>query len=492
MERAVTSAFKVALTYAIFAMLWILFSDLAVETLLDSPSMQAVAQTYKGIAFVIITALLLLGLVVKSNNAIEKSSDMDSLTGLHSLSLFVRTLNQTIRQLGPNEQLILGYLDIDDFRRINESLGYERADNFLKDLALNLNDTLLPGSFASRLHADQFASFARISGEYDMDEHMQDIQRLYSKLSRSYGIDSTCCISVAIYPQDGGSAKELMVSATEALSIAKEKKNAIQYHDKALTEKALQRRQLTLDLRKAIENEDLTIVYQPKYNLKTMEATGVEVLVRWEHPTKGFIPPDIFIPLAENHELTGSISMLVVRRIAEELGSSGLLGNKIKSVAMNVSATEFNADQDMYKLVDYIKSFENVAPYMNIEITETATLDNMAKSVEIISSLQKNGISISIDDFGTGYTSLTMLKELTIDEIKIDRSYISEVETDSRSKTIVSAIIAMSDSFGINLVAEGIETEQQLKILQQMGCQQAQGYYLGRPMKLDDLIKHIG
>ncbi len=491
MERAVTSAFKVALTYAVFATLWILFSDLAVETLIDSPKMQAVAQTYKGLAFVVITALLLLGLVVKSNSALEKANDMDSLTGLHSLTLFVRTLNQTIKQLRPDEQLILGYLDIDDFRRINESLGYEKADNFLKELAQQLSETLLPGSFASRLHADQFASFVRITDEYDMDEHMQDIQRLYSKLSRSYGIDSTCCISVAIYPQDGSSAKELMVSATEALSIAKEKKNAIQYHDKALTEKALQRRQLTMDLRKAIENEDLSIVYQPKYNLKTMEATGVEVLVRWEHPKKGFIPPDIFIPLAENHELTGSISMLVVRKIAEELGKTDLLGSKIKNVAMNVSATEFNSEKEMYKLVDYIKSFGSISPYMNIEITETATLDNMAKSVEIISSLQSNGISISIDDFGTGYTSLTMLKELTIDEIKIDRSYISEVETDSRSKTIVSAIIAMSDSFGINLVAEGIETEQQLKILQQMGCQQAQGYYLGRPMKIENLIKHI-
>ncbi len=428
---------------------------------------------------------------MKNNNALEKATDMDSLTGLHSLTMFVRTLNLTIKQLKKDEQLILGYLDIDDFRRINESLGYEKADNFLRELAQGINDTLLPGSFAARLHADQFASFAKITGEYDMDKHMQDIQRLYNRLSKSYGMESTCCISVAIYPQDGSSAKELMVSATEALSVAKEKKNAIQYHDKELTERAFQRRQLSLDLRNALENEELTVVYQPKYDLKTLEATGVEVLVRWNHPVKGFIAPDLFIPIAESNGLTGLISRLVVRKVEQELKDSGLLGNQVKSIAINVSATEFNNPEEMYSLVDYIKSNEAIAPYMNIEITETATLDNMVKSVELISSLQKNGISISIDDFGTGYTSLTMLKDLTVDEIKIDRSYISEVETDNRSKTIVNAIIAMTNSFGINLVAEGVETERQLNILQEMGCQQAQGYYLGRPMPVEKLIEHL-
>ncbi len=152
MNRTVTSAVKVAATYALFATLWILFSDLAVETLLPNAEMRAVAQTYKGIAFVVITAGLLLAMVLKGNNALEKANDMDSLTGLHSMTMFVRTLNLTIRQLKPNEQLILGYLDIDDFKRINDAIGFEKADAFLRDLAQALNQALLPGSFASRLH----------------------------------------------------------------------------------------------------------------------------------------------------------------------------------------------------------------------------------------------------------------------------------------------------------------------------------------------------
>lgn len=162
-----------------------------------------------------------------------------------------------------------------------------------------------------------------------------------------------------------------------------------------------------------------------------------------------------------------------------------------KTIAVNVSAAEFNNADEMHELVRFIQAQESIAPFISIEITETATLDNLNNSVEVISSLQKCGIAISIDDFGTGYTSLAMLKDLTVDEIKIDRSYISEVDNDDRSRTIVSAIIAMTNSFGINLVAEGVETETQLKILQEMGCQQAQGYYLGRPMPLQQLIEHL-
>lgn len=491
MDKAVTSAVKVAASYALFATLWILFSDLAVETVLDSAQLRALAQTYKGLAFVTITALLLLTMVIKANYAIEKSTDMDSLTGLHSLTMFVRTLNNSIKSLKPGEQLLIGYLDIDDFKHINETLGFERADAFLQDLALAIEQTLLPGSFAARLHADQFASFTRFTGGYDMDQHTQEIQRLYNRVAKAYGIESTCCISVALYPEDGRTARELMVSATEALNIAKQKKNAIQFHDKQLTEKALQRRQMLLDLSHAIKNEELSVAYQPKYELKTMKATGVEVLVRWNHPQKGFIPPDQFIPLAENQGMTALITRFVIKKAEDELGNSQLLGNTISNIAINVSAAEFNNSAEMKELSHFIKSHKKVASFINIEITETATLDDMQASIKIISQLQKDGISISVDDFGTGYTSLAMLKDLTVDEIKIDRSYISEIENDSRSKTIVSAIIAMTNSFGINLVAEGVETESQLSLLKEMGCQQAQGYFLGRPVPIAQLIEHL-
>ncbi|WP_268844302.1 diguanylate cyclase domain-containing protein, partial [Vibrio anguillarum] len=269
---------------------------------------------------------------------------------MHSLSMFVRTLNITIKKLKSNERFILCYLDVDDFKSINETLGFERADAFLQDLAHDINEMALPGSLVSRLHADQFASFVKLSDAVDMDSHVRSVQRLYTHRAKQHNIETTCCIGVAIYPADGISARELMVSATEALNVAKKQKNAIQYHDKTLTEKAMQRRQMVLDLRLAIDDDSLTVVYQPKYDLKTLTVNGVEVLIRWNHPVKGAIPPDVFIPLAEDNGLTGAISKFVVGKVSQELGRSGILGTQIKHVAVNVSATEFNNADEMYEL----------------------------------------------------------------------------------------------------------------------------------------------
>ncbi|WP_286233983.1 putative bifunctional diguanylate cyclase/phosphodiesterase [Thalassotalea sediminis] len=493
MDKVVSSAVRIAFYYAIFAGLWILFSDLAVETFIDSANLRALAQTYKGLAFVVVTAMLLLILVYQNNRTLEKSNDLDSLTGLHSINMFIRTLDKSIRKLKPNEQIILGFLDIDDFKTLNDTIGFERADLFLQELAVDITEITLSGSVTARLQADQFASFAIIdtNDEFDMDDHVLGFQRLFAHRAKKQNIDATCCIGVALFPNDGVTAKELMVSATEALGVAKQQKNAIQYHDQALTNKAMQRRQMVLDLRQAIQEDKLTIVYQPKYDLNTLTVSGVEVLVRWVHDKHGFISPAEFIPLAEDNHLTSAISMLVVRKAAEQLHNANLLGSGLKHVAINVSATEFNNLEEMRALTQFIQKLDYFSPYVRIEITETATLTDIKKSVGVIADLQESGITFSIDDFGTGYTSLTMLKDLTVDEIKIDRSFVSEIEHDERSKTIVNAIIAMAQSFGVNIVAEGIETAKQMSLLQTMGCQEAQGFYLAKPMPINELVTHL-
>ncbi|QSX32321.1 bifunctional diguanylate cyclase/phosphodiesterase [Shewanella avicenniae] len=492
MERAMLSALKVATIYAAFATLWILFSDMAVQVMVESPHLRTLAQTYKGIAFVIITALMLLGLVFRSNRVIEKANDMDHLTSLHSMSMFIRTLSLNIQQLKPNEQLVLGYLDIDDFKTINETLGYEKADIFLQHFAHDLAAVSLPGACLSRLHADQFASFIKYDHSFDIGDHAQHLQRVFNHCAKQHGLDSTCSIGVALYPMDGSNVKELMSSAQGALNVAKQKKDAIQFHDKSMTEKAMQRRELVAELRQAIAQDKLTVVYQPKYELGSLNVSGVEVLVRWNHPTRGYISPDVFIPLAEDHGLTNAISKLVVDKATTELSHANLLGQPLQHIAINVSAAEFNNPEEMASLTDFIiNGHQQLAPFARIEITETATLIDMGNSMDIIAKLQASGITFSIDDFGTGYTSLAMLKDLTVDEIKIDRSFVAELERDPRSRTIVSAIIAMAKSFDIHVVAEGVETEHQLTILQQLGCHQAQGFFLARPMPIEDLQHHL-
>ena len=491
MNNSTTSALRVALIYVIFAAAWILFSDSIVESVLADADLITQVQTYKGLAFVIVTAALLFFLILRSNQALERANDMDSLTGLHNINLFIRSLDLRIKNSKPGERLILGNLDIDDFRLINESLGFERANDLLKDLAFHFEYNSLPSAVIARMQADQFASFGPYEEDVDMEAHIRGFQSIFAQRCQQFEIEATCSMGVAVYPKDGSNAKELMVAATDALNIAKLTKNAIQYHDKALTEKALLRRQMLLDLQQATSNEQLTVVYQPKYTLSDQVASGVEVLVRWNHAQHGFISPDIFIPLAEENGLSNAISKLVVKKSSQELGQSGLLGNKIKHVAVNVSATEFNNADKMYKLTQFILTQSTLATCMRIEITETATLNDMKKSLSIISNLQASGLTFSVDDFGTGYTSLAMLKDLTVDEIKIDRSFVSEIEHDPRSKTIVNAIIAMAKSFNINVVAEGVETAEQLEALKAMGCQEAQGYYLGRPMPIKDLVLHL-
>ncbi|WP_427980220.1 putative bifunctional diguanylate cyclase/phosphodiesterase [Agarivorans sp.] len=491
MNRAVTSAVKVTLVYAGFSALWILFSDMAVEWLFDSAQLRALAQTYKGLAFVVTTAVLLLILVLRDNRALQKADDMDSLTGLHSLNMFIRTLNATLSQLNSSERLFVAYLDIDDFKQINEELGFERADTLLQDTAKALLKSALPGSFVSRLHADQFACFAIIEDISEVETRMREVQRLCSLSGQRYGIDVSCSVGVALFPSDGNNAKEMMISASQALNVAKQQRNTIIYHDRTLSERAMQRRQLVLDLREAIADRSLYVVYQPKYELEGLSCNGVEVLVRWNHPLHGLIAPDVFIPLAEENGLSSAISKLVIAKAAEELLASGLLSGVLNHVAVNVSATEFNNTEEMNSLSSFIESYPDFAQYVRLEITETATLTDMRKSVEVISQLQARGLSISIDDFGTGYTSLAMLKDLTVDEIKIDRSFVAELEHDARSKTIVCAVIAMANSFRINIVAEGVETESQLKVLRKIGCRQAQGFYLGKPMPITELLKHL-
>jgi diguanylate cyclase len=491
MDRTAISALRVAIVYMLFAACWILFSDMIVEALTTNKNLLSTIQTYKGLTFVIFTATLLFIMVLRNNRTLEKANDMDNLTGLHSINLFIRALDKKIKGLKANERLVLGYLDIDNFKSINESIGFDRADELLKDLAHHLAAATLKGAVVARMQSDQFASFSMIDESVDLEVHVRNLQRIFAQRSQYIGVKATCSIGVALFPEDGNSARELMIAATEALSVAKQKKNAIQYHDKAMTERTLLRRQMIVDLQQAIAEEQLTVVYQPKYTISTLEASGVEVLVRWNHAQQGFISPAVFIPLAEENGLSSAITKLVIGMASKELGNSGLLGSKIKHVAINVSATEFNSSVEMTNLTQHIKNQSTLAAYMRIEITETATLNDMKQSLEIIYSLQSAGITFAVDDFGTGYTSLAMLKDLTVDEIKIDRSFVAELVEDTRSRTIVRAIIAMAQSFNINVVAEGVETVEQLDTLKDMGCQEAQGYFLGRPMSVEALVSHF-
>ncbi len=486
-----SATLKVTFAYVVFAGLWILYSDMAVDAMFDDPRAITRVQTFKGWLFVIITALLLFIMVLRNYQRVERAFQVDGLTGLLSHHVFQLQLEHRLQTIPSDQILVVGYLDIDDFKELNQAIGFDRADHFLIQLAENLEAHNWRAATIGRLPPDQFAVVHECDSAASINEFANSFQSLFDRTASKMGIEASCSIGIAVYPEDGESAKELMNATATALAAAKRSGTSIQYHDKRLSEQTSRRREMLDGIRAAIDSKSFSVVYQPKYVIGTGASSGVEVLIRWHHPIHGYISPAEFIPLAEEHGLSHAISTQVLESVARELGESELLGTLVHHVSINISATEFNEVSEMDRLMACIRKYPRLMPYLRIEITETATLTDMQQSIAITNKLREAGLGISIDDFGTGYTSLAMLKDFPIDEIKIDRSFVSGLESDGRSRTIVEAIIAMASSFDINVVAEGVETQGQLDTLAGMGCLEAQGFLLGVPMPLVALEEHL-
>lgn len=491
MRSDILSALKITAFYAAFAGIWILFSDLAVSLLVQDQQTITLVQTLKGWFFVGVTGALLFVLVARSLDRVRQAYDLDSLTGLMSYAAFKAQLARLASDLPDHQVLVVCYLDIDGFHKLNQAQGGELADTFLQALAADLNSQRSVQDILCRLPPDQFAMARRVPKQQSVADQALAVERLFRGTCERFGLALTCSMGVATFPGDSDSPKDLLDAASAALKEAKRATNRICFHNKQLAQAERDRWQMLEELRAALDQGALSLVYQPKYHADTRAVAGLEVLVRWRHPQRGFISPAQFVPIAEENGLSLQLTEFVIARAASELAATGLLGGKVQHVAINVSATEFNSEQAMQQLYACIQAHPALAPCVRIEITETATLTDIPKSSALISKLRDKGLSFSVDDFGTGYTSLAMLKDFTIDEIKIDRSFVAVVDTDSRARTIVRAVIAMAANFNIDVVAEGVETAAQLRTLQSMGCKQVQGYYLAHPMPVATLLEHL-
>lgn len=484
MKKNFLSSAKLVLSYFAFASMWVLFSDKAVELLSNNQQVYTSVQSLKGMLFVVITSFLLWGLIKKNNRYIERANDIDYVTGLHSPYVFFRYLEQKFRNTKKDEHYVLFLLDIDNFKPISDRIGFVKSNLFLKDIAQSINSSTVSPLFSSRVHSDGFACLIRMESESQVDMHLALIQRQFKQNSKRHGIDLTCSIGVALYPFDGESVKQLMSSAKYALAQAKITKNTIRYHDKELAKHELQRQQMTSDLRNAIREGQIQIVFQPKYCLKDKRVAGVEVLSRWKHPEYGDISPAVFITLAEENNLCSALTELVLKQASKQLRETQLLGRAIQEVSVNLSATELNSIEDMHRIENYLKKDLDFAQYLCLEITETATLNDVEQCASLVKELKKSGVRFSIDDFGVGYTSFAIFNKLDVDEIKIDRSFIKNIAIDYRSRAITSGIVNIAKGFGIQVVAEGVETLEQLCVLEELDCELVQGFYLSRPIPI--------
>jgi diguanylate cyclase (GGDEF)-like protein len=420
----------------------------------------------------------------------------DTLTGLPNRLLFIDRMDQAIsravRQMG---RFALLFIDIDHFKMINDSMGHDAGDMLLTALTERLTQALRRTDTISRLGGDEFTVIAE--SIEDPEDAALIAQNLLQTLSEAVKIGErevhvSGSIGIALYPDDGNNLGALLKNADAAMYRAKDLgRNMFQFYAAEMSEAVMQRLDMQSELRTAIEREEFILHYQPKYDLRTGECSGMEALVRWQHPERGMVPPDKFIPLAEETGLIVQLGEWVVRSACAQLGAWQRAGHGVTNVSINVSARQIR-EQNLPSLFYQILRENKINPaHIEIELTESALVENHDKARDLLGELHALGLKIALDDFGTGYASMAYLKEFPIDTVKIDRSFVRGIPQDREDMAIVKAIASLTSALELTLVAEGVENAQQLETLKNLSCHQAQGYLWSKPLPVEQFEQKI-
>lgn len=379
------------------------------------------------------------------------------------------------------------FIDLDRFKLINDMIGHYAGDTILQELANRIAAELPAYAYLGRFSGDKFSIIfpTGMNPEDVMDlgkTLLHTIQKPF--LFEQQELLVTASAGISVYPYDGQDHVVLMKNADAALNRAKQLGgNTIVFYADEMNKGTMQRVELEHGLRKGIENNELYLVYQPIYNTRTNMATICEALLRWEHPKYGLIPPSEFIPIAEEIGLIDQIGTFVLEKACKQVNEWRKKGYEQLSVSVNVSAYQFKNKRFIEEVKNALALSGLDAKCLHLELTESAMLNHSLETMNTMEALRDLGVNISIDDFGTGYSSLSYLKHLPIHRLKIDRSFIQQFKTDSPDFAIVNAILTMGHGLGLNVVAEGVETEEQLDLLMDMGCDYIQGYLIERPLK---------
>jgi diguanylate cyclase (GGDEF)-like protein/PAS domain S-box-containing protein len=417
---------------------------------------------------------------------IERRSNFDDLTGLPNRNLLNDRFAQGIERCNESgTALAVLLLNIDRFKSINDSLGHAAGDAVLRETARRLDALVPPGVTLARIEGDEFVLVAEVTHP---DEVTRLAQPLLKAVAEPYTLDArqfflTASIGVALYPKDGQSGEALLQNAGAAMARAKMAGgNACNFYAVEMNARALERLDMENGLRHAIDNGELVLHYQPQLSLKSGAIIGVEALVRWQHPERGLIPPGDFIPLAEESGLIVPLGEWVLRTACAQNKAWQTAGLPPVTVAINLSARQIAA-QDLVQLASDVLRETGLDPkYLELELTESMVMADAEAFIRATEQLKGLHITLSIDDFGTGFSSLSYLKRFSIDRLKIDQSFVRDLTQDPNSATIALAIISLSHSLGLLVIAEGVETEAQLNFLHARNCDEMQGYHFSRPV----------
>jgi len=432
-------------------------------------------------------------LLTQRTAEVDRLAYYDTVTDLPNRTLFEDRLTQAVSIARSADQTLgVLFISVDQFKKVNDTLGHGPGDGLLREFAERLKSCISETDTVARFGNDEFAVLqTHIEGTKDVVETIGSLSQVlkFSFDLNGQELFATASVGVSLFPLDGQDSQTLLKNAGAALYKAKTSGGAnYQFYTADMHAMASRRLALETNLRRAIHNEEFLIHYQPRVSVDSLEITGVEALVRWQHPQLGLISPAEFIPLAEDTGLIVPIGEWVLRNACLQNKRWQDQGFAPIHMAVNISARQFH-EQDVIETVIRTLDETGLAPeYLELELTESSIMKNADLAADVLIRLKRMGINISIDDFGTGYSSLASLKRLPIDALKIDQSFVRDATTDPDDAALVMAIITLAHNLRLKVIAEGVETEEQLRFLHLLRCDEIQGFLFSKPLPVEALV----
>lgn len=420
----------------------------------------------------------------------KKLAYIDCLTGLPNRTAFSEYLDYKMTELKRSHILSVMYIDLDNFKEVNDTLGHSYGDELLIDVAERLKQIIDDNDYLARFGGDEFIILTEnIINMWEYEEKIKKVQKVFSYpfvlALKEYFV--TISIGIARAPQDGQNAQQMLRSVDVALYAAKESgKNVYCFYDEFMNEKLLDKIEIQSQLHTAIDRKEFTILYQAQIDLESDKVIGFEALLRWKHPTKGLMEPKEFIALAEETGLIVPIGEWALRESCRQLKEWQDAGYTGITVAVNLSARQFKDASLVETVKSIIKETGIVPGDLELEITESIALDDITYSIDTIQELKEMGIKISLDDFGTGYSSMNYLKHLPVTNLKIDKSFMATVMENNNDKAIVSAMITLAKTLDLEVIAEGVENDEQVLFLKEANCDKVQGFLYSKPVTKEE------
>ena len=417
----------------------------------------------------------------------------DTLTGLPNRAYLMRELERALAS-SRDEPLAVMFIDLDGFKSINDTLGHEAGDTFLRAVATSLRSSVRERDTVSRFGGDEFVVVVQAYG--GMENLVRVCRKVLDLVSKPVNVDGqfvavSPSIGVAVAPQDGDAAATLLRNADAAMYAVKETGKAdFRFYEEGMLEQARERLALTVELREALQAGELTVEYQPKRNLRDGTLAGVEALARWPHPVRGDVPPAVFVAIAERSGLIHALGEYVLRAVLGQVRAWDEAGTVVEYVAINLSMHELTRPAFVDTLHRAVRSFGVDPTRIRFELTESSAMRQPEETLRQLVKLRSHGFDLLIDDFGAGYWNLSHLRELPVGTIKIDQSFVRGSSSNLADREITEAIVGLAKKLNMRTIAEGVETEAQAEWLRDLGCDIGQGFFFARPMSADAFSRY--